>query len=212
MADDKKPAKGEENESEKDDKTITETEGGASEQQDAPKSFDDALKAIASLNERIKELNTESKKHRLRAKELEKQDETRKAEDEKKRQAELSEVERYKAQAAELEKKHNQLLEQMTRQQIRASVESHARKQGVPEDNLEDVLALIDLTGVEVDDGKVVGAEDAVKQLLKRKPRLTQGGSDGKGGDINATNRGKGGLALSDEQEKEIASRFGIRN
>jgi chromosome segregation ATPase len=211
MADDKKPAMGE-FESEMDDKTTSETEVGANEQASAPKTLNDALAAIAALNERIKELNAEAKKHRLRAKELEKQDEMRKAEDEKKRQAELSETERYKQQAAELEKKNSQLLEQMTRQQIRASVESHARKAGVPEENLEDVWALIDLADVEVnDDGKVVGAEEAVKALLKRKPRLTQG-SDGKGGDINATNRGKGGLAVSDEQEKEIASRYGIRN
>jgi len=207
MADPKEPEKGKPD-PEKEEKPIPETEA---EPIEAPKTLDDALKTIASLGDRIKELNAEAKKHRLRAKELEKADETRKAEDEKKRQAELSESERYKAQASDLEKKYSQLLEQMTRQQIRASVESHARKAGVPEENLEDVWALIDLADVEVDDdGKVFGADEAVKALLKRKPRLTQG-SDSKGGDINATNRGKGGLSLSDEQEQEIASRFGIR-
>lgn len=176
---------------------------------EVPQSLDDAKRQIGELQARIKELNAEAKKHRLHAKELEKINAERQAAEKKKAEAEMSEVERLRTQLAEMEHKHFDMLEQVSAARIRAAIENAARKAGIPEDELDTVYALIDLAEVEMDDeGKVTGAEEAIKALLKCKPRLL-GKSSGE--DINAMARGKGQFAISDEQEKEIASRYGIK-
>lgn len=192
------------------EKTIPESATDEGKEPELPQSPDDLRAMVGELQARIKELNAEAKKHRLRAKELERVDAERQAAEKKKAEAEMTESERLKAQLTEMERKHFDLLEQVSSARIRAAVESAARKAGVTEDELDTVYALVDLATISVDgDGNVQGAEEAVKALLKRKPRLLSKVTSGE--DINATARGKGQLTISDEQEKEIASRYGIR-
>lgn len=178
------------------------------QQQELPQSVDELKTLVSSLQRRIAELNAENKRHRLRANELERIEAERQAEERKRVEAEMSEVERLRARLAELERDYNRLLEQTHAARVRAAVEAAARRAGVPEDELDTVYALVDMTNIVADDDGVRGADEAVRELLKRKPRLV---ASPLSTDINATTRGKQQFAVSDETEREIARRYGIR-
>ena len=66
-----------------------------------------------------------------------------------------------------------------------AAVQIEALKQGADEELV--ALALANDTSIEVKDGKVVGAKEAVEKLLERKPNLKIGTGNRSGGEFGGT-------------------------
>lgn len=66
-----------------------------------------------------------------------------------------------------------------------AAVQIEALKQGADEELV--ALALAGDTSIEVKDGKVTGAKEAVEKLLERKPNLKTGGTRQSGGEFGGT-------------------------
>lgn len=130
---------------------------------------------------RFKSLNEAAKK----AKEFEAQEETRKAEELKKK-GEFEEL------SKQNEAKAKQWQDKYTQSLTDNRIQAEAVKLGAVD--LEDVLKLVDRANVKVsDDGSIIGAGEAVKALLDSKPYLkgdgkqvVVGGGTNPGGDTNA--------------------------
>lgn len=97
---------------------------------------------------------------------------------EKERQeAEMTELEKLQAQLAEKDTKEQTLAQQLAdlekavqNEKIRNAFNQVATSQNV--NHLDDAFVLADLSAVTVEDGKVVGMEDAIKTLVDNKPFL----------------------------------------
>jgi len=97
---------------------------------------------------------------------------------EKERQeAEMTELEKLQAQLAEKDTKEQTLAQQLAdlekavqNEKIRNAFNQIATSQNV--NHLDDAFVLADLSAVTVEDGKVVGMEDAIKALVDNKPFL----------------------------------------
>jgi DNA repair exonuclease SbcCD ATPase subunit len=91
--------------------------------------------------------------------------------------ASMSEVERLKAEKAELEAAANQAREAITQMRLKDAFRSAAatKKVRFVDGAMDDAFKLADLTGVQVEEsGAVRGMEAAIDALLKAKPYLVQ--------------------------------------
>lgn len=130
------------------------------------------------------------------------------AKEQKAQRASLSQVEQWKAQAAEAQAAHDQLAQEIATLKLRQAIEREAAKLGFV--NPEDAYLLADVTGLEMDDaGKIEGVEDALKELLKTRPYLAKSENQTRTVNINAGGAGKGnGTQDADARRKELLQRF----
>jgi len=114
------------------------------------------------------------------------------------REAQMSELEKAKAQTAEAVKaqaaaevKAADVMKRANERLIKAQVEAEARKAGVRDEALPDVLLVVDRTKIAVgDDDTVTGADAALKDALKSRAHwLASAGSPGHGTPTPASKR-----------------------
>lgn len=164
--------------------------------------FEKALKARLE-RERKKYANYDELKAKLA--ELERAEEER-------RKAEMTESERLKAEKEEAEKKAQEAAEQAKKAQesaqqriINTEIRSVARVLNANDPN--DVLALIDKSGIEVDDdGNVKGVDEAVKALKAAKPWMFKQaiGVDAVGGGNPPKNPSVDELSAKEKELEEV--------
>ena len=144
------------------------------------------------LQAALKAANKEAADRRKRLDALE-------ADEAKRKEAELSEVEKADQRAKAAEAKA-QTLEQRWRDGMLRSAVTLAATQAQFYDP-EDAYRLADLTSLTVnDDGTVTGVEDALKALVKAKPHLVKATTTtASPPDVNAQNRGRTTVPSTDE-------------
>lgn len=154
-------------------------------------------------------LEREKKKQAETVEKLKKLEEYEKAEEERKK-AEMSEAERLKAdkeesekKAEEAEEKAKQAQEKANQRIVNTEIKSIARSLNA--NDLNDVLALLDKSTIEVDDdGNVKGVDEAVQALKEAKPWMFKQaiGADAAGGSNPAKNPSVNEITA---KEKELA-------
>lgn len=147
------------------------------EQTTAP-SLEQLQAELEQTRKALKAANAESAQRRKTLEELE-------ATKAKQAEAELTEVQKAQKRAEEAEQRMKQLEASQRESAIRHAVEMAAAKMNFHD--VQDAYRLADLVGVDVNDGKVTGVEDALKALATSKPHLIKQPS---GGDTNAAARG----------------------
>lgn len=196
-----------------DDKKLT-TEESEKTPEKKEKTFTQAEldEILAKRLKREKEKQAETDARLKRLEELEK------AEDERKKAA-MSEAERLKAEKEEAEKKALEKEEAAKKAQesanqriINTEIKSIARSLNANDSS--DVLALLDKTGVEIDDnGDVKGVEEAVKALKEAKPWMFKQliGADAAGGSNPSKNPSANELTAKEKELEELKSQA-VRN
>lgn len=130
--------------------------------------------------------------------------------------ANMSEVERLKAEKAELEAAANQAREAITQMRLKDAFRSAAatKKVRFVDGAMDDAFKLADLTGVQVEEsGAVRGMEAAIDALLKAKPYLVAKPEPPPSIDASAgTGSGKpaGGPEITKQKVEEWRQRFRI--
>ena len=163
----------------------------------------DRFKAKVDEVNTLKQQQAEMEAKLQRLKELEEAEEER-------RKAEMSEQERLVAEKEEAEKKATELAEKAEKAQESANkriidTEIRAVARALNANDVNDVLALMDKEGVEIDsDGRVKGVEEAVAALKENKPWMFKRtvGADASGGSNPSKNPT---LDEITEKEKELA-------
>ena len=144
-------------------------EGGENPQNPPGATLDAAqLQAqVGQLQDALKKANREAAERRKKLEELE-------AVEQRKTEAQLSEVEKANKRADEAAAKLEALQASMRDRAIRHAVEIEAARQNFIDP--ADALALADLASVQYsdDDGKVTGVDTAIKALAKAKPHLVK--------------------------------------
>lgn len=146
-------------------------------------------------HDRFKELNSNAKAGKEALDKLKKMEEK-----------ELEEKGKYKELAEKLKAEAEEAKKQVQEQKIANAIQAEATKLGAGD--LEAVLALINRENIKVDDnGKITGADEAVKGLLEAKPYLKGATSNnpqvniGSGTQPGATNTGAKKFTLSQVQD-----------
>jgi len=127
------------------------------------------------------------------------------AKEEERRQAEMSELEKAQAKIAELEAERANAQQEITNMRIRTALTAAATQLNFH--NPDDAAEMVDWSGLSVEDGKVEGVEQAVKQLVKDRPYLIKTAA---APEIDAA---KGGKGKKDGKAKDegLARAYGIR-
>jgi hypothetical protein len=182
------------------------------EPENKPKEVSEKTFTQAELDEIIaKRLERERKKQAELDEKLKRLEALEKAEEER-RKAEMTEAERLKAEKEEAEKKAQEAAEQVKKAQesaqqriINTEIRSVARVLNANDPN--DVLALIDKSGIEIDDdGNVKGVDEAVKALKEAKPWMFKQviGVDAVGGGNPPKNPSVSELSAKEKELEEI--------
>ena len=165
----------------------------------------EALQAeLANAQRALKRVNAESVQRR-------KQLEAHEAAEAKRKEAELSEVERAQAAAKDWENKHALLTAELDAARMRQAFYDEADVQKLSFVNAQakrDAFALSDLSSVVMDEDEMTGMPEAVKVLVKSHPHLF--GTVQAAADINARTTGKGPGKATEDQLIEYAARMGI--
>jgi len=165
---------------------------------DKPKSLEEALAQLDELRGQIKRVNAESADRRRKLAAYEEAEA-------KRQQAELSELEKLRVQAAEKDDLYQQAINDLTKLRIRHAIEMAAGRLGFYKP--EDAAQLMDWSGLEVDEEQnVKGVEDALKALLKERPYLIR--QQQAAPDLNAQQRSQGQTPKA--REEELRKRFRI--
>lgn len=121
---------------------------------------------LETLRAALRKANAEAADRRKKLEQME-------AAEKRKADAQLSEVEQAKKRADEAEAKLEAMQSSMRDRAIRHAIEIEASKAGFADPS--DAVALADISAVQYDDdGKVSGADAAVKALAKAKPHLVK--------------------------------------
>jgi hypothetical protein len=114
-----------------------------------------------------------------------------KADEEKRKQAEMTDLQKAEAAKKAADEKNLKLEEDLKTERIKNAVLAEASKQGF--EDPQDAYAMIDRAELEISaDGKVDGVEEAIKALVKAKPYLLGTGEEtARRVDINSGNKGR---------------------
>ena len=146
--------------------------------QDAPEKFD---------AEYVKSLRSENAKHRTELKDV-------KAQLEQFKQAQMSETEKAAARLQQLEAENAKLLTDRRNNALTSAITTAAARLGVK--HVDAALKLIDTSVLDIaDDGKVSGADAAMRDLVKLYPGLFGAASENPG---NPDTGQRGGLTLDE--------------
>lgn len=156
---------------EPEDKKASETDNtntGGDTQTNTTPTIEAVTAELETVRKALKQANAESAQRRKRLEELE-------AEENKRKDAEKTELQKALDKAAALEAQLAKQAETVKQSTIQHAVEITAAKLGFADPG--DALSLLDKSAVKLgEDGKVEGVEDALKDLLKRKPYLAKAG------------------------------------
>ena len=137
--------------------------------------------------EYIKSLRSENAKHRTELKDV-------KAQLEQFKQAQMSETEKAAARLQQLEAENAKLITAQRDNALRSAITTAAARLGVK--HVDAALRLIDVGALDIaDDGKVSGADAAMRDLVKQYPGLFGPGPDNAG---NPDTGQRGGLTLDE--------------
>ncbi len=146
---------------------------------------------VEQLKAALKAANKEAADRRKRLEALE-------ADEAKRKEAELSEVEKADQRAKAAEAKALDLEKRWRDGMLRSAVTVEASKLQFYDP--EDAYHLADLSALTVsDDGAVTGVEEALKALVKAKPHLVKSNTTTTPPDVNAQNRGRTTVPTTDE-------------
>lgn len=135
----------------------------------------------------IKSLRSENAKHRTELKDV-------KAQLEQFKQAQMSETEKAAARLQQLEAENAKLITAQRDNALRSAITTAAARLGVK--HVDAALRLIDTSALDIaDDGKVSGADAAMRDLVKQYPGLFGPGPDNAG---NPDTGQRGGLTLDE--------------
>lgn len=144
---------------------------------------------VEALQMALKRANREAAERRKKIEEME-------AAETKRKEAELTELERLKAKTVEAEARLETMAARLRESAIRQEVMVQAGKLAFVD--ADDAFRLADLSGVEVgEDGKVIGVEAALRALAKQKPHLLK--PAGNAPNINAGASGRSSAATPAE-------------
>lgn len=157
----------------KEEGSVPEPQGGVPKEEKTP-SIAEMQAEVETMRKALKEATKEAVDRKKRLADLE-------AEENKRKEAELSEVQKLQKQLADAKAAAEAREKEVEALRLRSAVESAATKLAFL--NPADAYLLADLSGVEMTaDGKATGVEDALKSLLKERPYLANGQKpDGKG-------------------------------
>jgi len=158
----------------------------------------DAERALATIRQQRESERDLAKQLREARAELKKAA----AAEEKRKRAEMDEVERLRTEAAEKDARLQALEQEMETLILRGAVERTAAALGFH--NPEDAYGLADLAEITIEDGEVSGVEKALKALAKARPYLIKSVEKP---DVNSAARGGG---KQEPDQAGIARRFGI--
>ena len=146
---------------------------------------EELIKEVEGAREQIKKVNSESAGRRKKLEALE----TEKKNLEKET---LSESEKLQVEMEALKKDHKDLQSNLDAERIRTAVLTKAAELNFA--TPEDAYSLIDLTAVEITDGKVSGFEESLKALAKsaRLTMTTEGDDNKQSGGLGTPLRSKG--------------------
>jgi hypothetical protein len=196
-------------ESEKDAKPETEkVEGEQQTEAKKPKTLEEALALIDKTTFALSEANAEAAKRRKALKKFEDEETKRKQADEEKRKSELSDVEKLKQETAEKDRLLKQQAEEFKAERIKSAVELAATKMNFHKP--EQAYRLADLKEVDIEDGKIVGVEEALKALAKDSPHLIKS-EQTTGTEIDATRRTTGKPVMTDDEKAKLADLYGVK-
>lgn len=137
--------------------------------------------------EYVKSLRSENAQHRTRLKAVE-------AELSQFKQAQMSETEKAAARLQQLEAENAKLITAQRDNALRSAITTAAARLGVK--HVDAALRLIDTSALDIaDDGKVSGADAAMRDLVKQYPGLFGPGPDNAG---NPDTGQRGGLTLDE--------------
>jgi hypothetical protein len=181
------------------------------------KTIAEAKAELDRARDALKSANAEAADRRKKLKTFEDADTARQAEDKKRRDAELSEVEKLKKAAADETTLRTAAEQRAQKLELRQAAVRGVKtlKLEFASDTAEDDAIEKLLATVKFEDGKLTGLDEALKALQKDRGYLfaKPGGTSGKIPSIDATarNSGRTDIVVDDEQEAEIRQRFGIR-
>jgi len=187
--------------------TAGETQAGEQEQQreQSGEPTREALQAeLENARAALKRVNAESAKRR-------KQLEAHETAEAKRKEAELSEVEKAQAAAQGWESKFDTLTAELDTARMRAAFYDEVDVQKLTFPNAQakkDAFALSDLSGVAMDEDEMTGMKEAVKALTKSHPHLFAAPQTA--ANINAADTGKGRGKATEDQLIEFAARMGL--
>ena len=194
--------------------TVETTTGGDTgetqvEQEREERSGEPTLEALqaelANAQSALKRVNAESAKRRKLL-------EAHEAAETKRKEAELSEVEKAQAAAKEWEEKHQALTAKLNAAQMRQAFYDEADAQKLSFVNPQakkDAFTLADTSGVATGEGVMTGMPEAVKVLAKSHPHLF-GTAQIVAKDINARDTGGGHGKATEAEMAEYAANAGI--
>lgn len=143
----------------------------------------------------LKKANAEAAERRKKLEKYEKEEKAR-------QEAELSELQKVQKQLAEAQTQYEDLQLTLQTERIKSSILNEANKLSF--DNPEDAYLILDLSDVQVEDGKVTGFEKQLKALAES-GRLKMRGQQPP--DIDADKKGKKQKQADDDA---IMRRFGL--
>lgn len=170
---------------------------------DLPRTF-----TQAELDEVLKDRLDRERKKFADYGEIKKELDQLKADAEKRKKAEMSEVERLQAEIKDIQAKHDEIATRYVEMQMRGAVEREAAKLGFHDPS--DAYLMLDFDGLELDDDgtSVKGADKAVAELAKAKPHLLKQFEQH---DIDGKKRGKANQTSEEELIDRAAQKWGIR-
>lgn len=192
------------------DKTETTTGGNGEEQTtgEKPRTLEEAMALIEKISGSLTEANNEAAKRRKALKKFEDEETKRKTADEEKRKSELTEAEKLKQDKADLAAKLEKQEADFKAERIKNAVELAATKMKFHKP--EQAYRLAELKDVDIEDGKIVGVEAALKELAKESPHLINT-EQTTSTNIDATSRTTGKPTMTDEEKAQLADLYGVK-
>jgi hypothetical protein len=161
----------------------------------------------AGLETHTAGLKSALEKERTRTKKL---DDDQKAAEQKRREAEMGEAQKWQSKAGEHEKARLEAEERLNAALIRVAFQIEAAKAGCRADRLDAAYKLLDLAEVEIAEDEVKGMDGAIKKLAKAVPELFGTTQTPPQTDAQTRGHGTNKMFASDAEKREFAARYGI--
>jgi len=154
----------------------------------------------SGLEGHIAGLKSALDKERARAKKM---TDEQAAADAKRKEAEMTEAQKWQTKAGEQEKAKLELEQRLNAAMIRVAFQAEAAKAGCRSDRLDAAYKLLDLSEVEIAEDEVKGMGEAIKKLAKALPELFQAAQAAPQTDATTRGTGPAGAALDEVVQRK---------